>query len=78
MRPNIYREVPGIREVTVWLCSRIGKAIDLPLIASAQLILASDVTLADIHDLVAAVIDRELGNIGYFTQRLVRGELPVC
>ena len=78
MAANIYREVPGIREVTVWLCSQIGKAIDQPLIASAQLILASDVTLADIHDQVVAVIDRELVNIGSFTQRLVRGELPVC
>lgn len=78
MATNIYRKVPGISEVTVWLCSRIGKAIDQPLIASAQLILAPDVVLADIREQVAAVIDRELSNIGSFTQRLARGELPVC
>ncbi|MEW6520405.1 MAG: methionine adenosyltransferase [Thermodesulfobacteriota bacterium] len=78
MAADIHRQVPGIREVTVWLCSQIGKPIDQPLIASAQLALAPEVVLADIRDQVAAIIDRELHGIGAFTQRLVRGELPVC
>lgn len=78
MAADIHRQVPGIREVTVWLCSQIGKPIDQPLIASAQLALAPEVVLADIRDQVAAIIDRELHGIGAFTRRLVRGELPVC
>lgn len=74
----IYREVGGIREVTVWLCSQIGKPIDQPLIAEAQLILEPDALLEDVRDSVTAVINRELEDIQSFTHRLARGELSVC
>ena len=75
---RIYREVEGIRAVTVWLCSQIGKPIDRPLIAEAQLILGPKVFLKNVHDAVAAVIDRELNEIQSFTHRLAMGELSVC
>jgi S-adenosylmethionine synthetase len=75
---RIYREVGGIREVTVWLCSQIGKPIDQPLIAEAQLILEPDALLKDVYDSVVAVIDRELEDIQSFTHRLAKGELSVC
>jgi len=75
---HIHREVGGIREVTVWLCSQIGKPIDQPLIAEAQLILEPDTLLEDVRDSVVAVIDRELESIQSFTHRLARGELSVC
>lgn len=75
---RIYREVGGIREVTVWLCSQIGKPIDQPLIAEAQLILEPDAFLEDVRDSVVAVINRELEGIQSFTHRLAKGELSVC
>jgi S-adenosylmethionine synthetase len=75
---HIYRKVEGIREVTVWLCSQIGKPIDQPLIAEAQLILEPKVYLKDVRDSVVAVIDRELEGIQTFTHRLALGELSVC
>jgi len=75
---HVYREVGGIREVTVWLCSQIGKPIDRPLIAEAQLILEPEALFEDIRDSVVAVIDRELEDIQSFTHRLARGELSVC
>jgi S-adenosylmethionine synthetase len=75
---RIYREVAGIREVTVWLCSQIGKPIDQPLIAEAQLILEPDAFLEDVYDSVTAVINRELEDIQSFTHRLATGELSVC
>lgn len=74
---HIYVEVEGIREVTVWLCSQIGKPIDRPLMAAAQVILAEGVGLEDVHDPVAAIIDRELAGIRRFTRRLAQGELAV-
>ncbi len=74
---EIYDKVPGIREVYVWLCSQIGQPIDEPLIASAQVILDDEVSLASIRGEVEAVIERELANIYDFTARLTRGELPV-
>ena len=75
---HIYREVAGIREVTVWLCSQIGKPIDRPLIAEAQLNLEPEVLLEDVRDSVIAVIDGELEDIQSFTHRLAQGELSVC
>jgi S-adenosylmethionine synthetase len=74
---KVYREVQGIREATVWLCSQIGKPIDRPLMAAAALILEPDVGLEDVRPSVAAVIDRELASIHSFTQRLAQGELAV-
>jgi S-adenosylmethionine synthetase len=75
---RIYREVEGIRAVTVWLCSQIGKPIDQPLIAEAQLILEPKVLLKNVRDSVVAVINRELDGIQSFTHRLSMGEFSVC
>ena len=75
---RVYREVGGIREVTVWLCSQIGQPIDRPLIAEAQLVLEPKVHPEEVREVVIAVIDRELEGIQAFSQRLVRGELSVC
>jgi S-adenosylmethionine synthetase len=74
---KVYREVQGIREATVWLCSQIGKPIDQPLMAAAALILEPEVGLEEVQRSVAAVIDRELAGIHNFTQRLAQGELAV-
>jgi S-adenosylmethionine synthetase len=74
---HIYREIQGIREVTIWLCSQIGKPIDQPMMAAAQLILEPEASLEEVQEPVAAVIDRELASIHSFTQRLAQGELAV-
>ena len=49
------------------LCSQIGRPIDRPLIASAQLITQRGVTLADVQPAVESVIEHELATIGDFT-----------
>jgi S-adenosylmethionine synthetase len=74
---HVYRDVPGIREVTIWLCSQIGKPIDRPMMAAAQLILQAGANLEDVRKPVAGVIDRELAGIHAFSQRLAQGELAV-
>jgi len=74
---HVYRSVPGIREVYIWLCSQIGVSIDRPLIASAHLVLQPDVALDDIRGDVQEIIDRELADIYNFTDRLARGEFSV-
>jgi len=74
---HVYRSVPGIREVYIWLCSQIGVSIDRPLIASAHLVLQPDVALDDIRGDVQEIIDRELADIYDFTDRLARGEFSV-
>jgi S-adenosylmethionine synthetase len=74
---EIYREVAGLREVYVWLCSQIGQPIDRPLVASAQLILQRGVGLPEVAPAVNAIIQQRLANIQDFTTRLARGELAV-
>jgi len=74
---EIHSRVPGLCEVYVWLCSQIGKPINQPLIASAQLVMEQGVALEDVRQAVESVISGELEGIPGFTARLARGELPV-
>ncbi len=73
----IYEQVDGVEEVYVWLCSQIGRPIDDPLIASAQVALRPGVALADVEPTVKAIMANELANIYAFTERLTRGEFAV-
>lgn len=77
MADEIYRHVAGLREVYVWLCSQIGRPIDQPLVASAQVILQPGVTLAEIAPAVNQIVEERLSTIQAFTLRLARGELAV-
>ncbi len=74
---DIYGEVAGVREVYVWLCSQIGRPIDEPLIASAQLSLAKGVSLDSMRGQIEGIMERELDDIYDFTAGLARGELSV-
>jgi S-adenosylmethionine synthetase len=74
---EIYVNVPGLQEVYIWLCSQIGKPIDQPLIASAQLVLQPEVALADVRPAVESVIADELAKICEFTRHLTHGEWTV-
>jgi S-adenosylmethionine synthetase len=75
---RIYTEIKGIQEVSVFLCSQIGQPVDRPLTASAQIIPESGVSIDDIREPVAAIIDAELAGISNFTDRLTRGEFSTC
>jgi len=75
---RIYRDVRGISEVSLFLCSQIGKPLDRPLTASARIIPDRDVTVDEVRERVISIIDEELADIGSFTDRLARGEFTVC
>lgn len=74
---EIYGSVAGLDEVYVWLCSQIGKPINRPLVASAQLVLQPGVDLAEVSPAINRILAERLANIHEFTLRLVRGELGV-
>lgn len=74
---QIYLEVDGLREVTVYLCSQIGHPIDRPLVAAAQVIVADGAALPDVKSSIREVIDRELATIDRFVEKLIQGELQV-
>jgi len=74
---KVYHKIPDINEVYIWLCSQIGKPIDDPLIASAQLILKPGINIKDIKTDIETVIEEELKNIYKFTADLSLGKYPV-
>ena len=75
---RIYKEVNGVQEVSVFLCSQIGKPIDQPLIVSARIITEPGIFLEDIRKPVNMIINAELDDIKHFIGRLSKGELTVC
>ncbi|HDJ26506.1 MAG TPA: methionine adenosyltransferase [Candidatus Bathyarchaeota archaeon] len=78
MADAIYRRVSGLREVYVWLLSQIGRPIDEPLIAAAQVILEPGVKLAEVRGEVEEVMNSELDDIRELVWELARGEIPIC
>ena len=74
----IYRRVPGLREVYVWLLSQIGRPVDDPLVAAAQVILEPGTRLAEVRGEIEEVIRSELGSIWKLTEMLARGDIPIC
>lgn len=75
---RIYSEVPGIQQVSLFLCSQIGKPIDQPLTASARIIPDSGLAIHDIQKSVTRIIDAELEDINRFTECLAQGKFRIC
>lgn len=75
---EIYQQVPGLREVYVWFCSRIGEPIDSPAVAATQVCLKEGVHLSDVEPAIQELVHRELHGIQTFCDRLARGEFSVC
>ena len=74
----IYKQVPGLEEVYVWLLSQIGRPVDDPLVAAAQVIPKPGTKLAEIRGDIEEVIRSELDSIWKLTEVLARGEIPIC
>jgi len=75
---NVYEQVPGLEEVYIWLLSQIGKPIDQPAIAAAQVVLQSGNSLESLQKSIEEVVDAELANIDKFTMDLAYGRIPIC
>lgn len=75
---RIHREVAGVREATVFLCSQIGKPVDQPMIASAHLVTSPDSDFSLQQSKTATIIEEELAGISRFCDRLAHGSYPIC
>ncbi|MFD1589038.1 methionine adenosyltransferase [Halorientalis brevis] len=72
---TVGEEVDGIRELQIRLLSQIGRPIDQPHVADADLVTEEGVSVSDIADDVEDVIDRELADVTSITERAINGEL---
>jgi S-adenosylmethionine synthetase len=75
---KLYREIEGIREVYVYLVSRIGEPIDRPQIAAAQIMPRTGLKIKDVRPQAEEIIEREFAAITKFCRELSEGKYPVC
>ncbi|MEL7662751.1 MAG: methionine adenosyltransferase [Methanosarcina mazei] len=75
MARDIVKQVPDVQDVYIRLLSQIGKPIDQPLVASAQIIPKEGTSFANVKSEAEVVIDDWLSNVTKITEMVIRGEL---
>jgi len=75
---QVREQVEGMEEVYIWLLSQIGKPIDQPAIASAQVVMKKGNRFEDVEKSIREVMDFELENIDKFCMDLAYGKIPIC
>lgn len=75
---HIYDQVAGLEEVYVWLVSQIGKPIDHPAFAVAQVITEPGTSINDIRAEIDEIMNSELERIDRFCDDLARGKIQIC
>ena len=75
---QIHEKVAGIEEVYIWLLSQIGKPIDEPAVAAAQVVMRKGNHMKDVRREIAEVMNFELENIDRFCMDLAYGKIPIC
>ena len=75
---QIYREVSGVRQAVVWLCSRIGDPVDKPQLAAVQVALDGYTRLATIERAAREIVVREIEHMPQFCGALASGEYSIC
>ena len=72
---SVTDEVDGIRDLQVRLLSQIGRPIDEPHVADAQLVTEEGVALGDIEAEVLEIVDRELADVTDVTRSVIDGDV---
>jgi len=75
---EIYEEIPGAREVYVWMLSKIGRPIDQPIVAAVQIIPDGSELFNKIRKEAERIVDYRLENIEEFCMELAHGRISVC
>jgi S-adenosylmethionine synthetase len=75
MARECVEKVDGIEEMYVRLLSQIGKPIDMPLVASVQVLPKKGFTLKDINSEIEGIVNENLANVTCITEKVIRGEL---
>jgi S-adenosylmethionine synthetase len=75
MAEKITTEIEGINQIHIMILSQIGKPIDHPKAASAQIIVDEGYNIASVHKEVEGVMDSWLEDIGKITEMMVEGKI---
>lgn len=72
---SVVAEVDGIRDLQVRLLSQIGRPIDQPHVADAQVVTTSEIAISDVEADIRAIVDRELANVTEVTRQTIEGDI---
>ena len=75
MAEQITSEVDGIQQIHIMILSQIGKPIDHPKAASAQIIVEDGYSISSVHKDVQGVMDNWLEDVGKITEMMVKGKI---
>ena len=75
---QIHRNVKGLREVTVWLTSQIGRPVSSPQYVMVEVHLAQGVKMASVEPLISRQVQDALRSMMPFCQALAKGDYAVC
>ena len=75
---DIHKRVYGVREVTVWITSQIGKPISLPQLVAVEVSLTTGTTLEAVAPQIRREVRAAFAHIKPFCQALMRGFYAVC
>ncbi len=78
MAGELYRRVDGIKEVYVWLLSRIGAPIDEPAEVYVRVIQGKRLDKKMLDANIRAIVEEALGGMRAFTEALSMGEYQIC
>jgi len=75
MAQDITKELDGVKQVHIMLLSQIGKPIDHPKAASAQIIAEDGYSMGSVNSDVEGIMNNWLENIGKITEMMVEGKI---
>jgi len=75
---DIHKKVRGLREVTVWISSQIGKPVSCPQAVVVEVVLATGTTLEAVQPQIHREVHLAFAHIKTFCQALARGLYAVC
>jgi S-adenosylmethionine synthetase len=75
MAQDITKELDGVKQVHIMLLSQIGKPIDHPKAASAQIIVENGYSVGSVNSDVEGIMNNWLENIGKITEMMVEGKI---
>jgi S-adenosylmethionine synthetase len=75
MAEQITSEIDGIQQIHIMILSQIGKPIDHPKAASAQIIVKEGHSISSVHKDVEGIMDNWLEDVGKITEMMVKGKI---
>ncbi|MBX6771515.1 MAG: methionine adenosyltransferase [Chloroflexi bacterium] len=74
---QIQQEIPGLRDVYVWLGSQIGQPVNDPAVVAVHVVHARGCRPSVLRGRIAAIVQRELAEIESLTEALIAGTVRI-